>query len=240
MLQSWSDQTFLHWSYDAETISRLLPKELEVDTFEGAAWVSLTPFVLANLHPAHVPPMPWISTSPETNVRTYVRGKNGERGIWFFSLDIARMSAALFGRGVYFLPYMWAGMLVESEGQTIRYTGRRRWPKGGAEYDITVEPGAPFTDEQLSDLDHFLTARFVLYTLYGPVAAKVFAEHRRWPLARAGIRNLEENLLSSVGLPTPKTDPLVHFSTGVDVRISRPYAAYRSSDRFALRSAGGE
>lgn len=232
MLQSWRSQTFIHWSYDAEIISSLLPKGLEVDTFGGVAWVSLTPFVLTNLRPPRVPPMPWISTSAETNVRTYVRGEDGERGIWFFSLDIARLPAALFGRAAYFLPYMWAGMLVENEGGTIRYAGRRRYPKAGAAYDITVEPKAPIADDELSDLDHFLTARFVLYTLYGPVVAKVLAHHPRWPLARARVSDLKENLLASVGLPAPKSVPLVHFSAGVDVRISRPYAAYLSNNRW--------
>jgi uncharacterized protein YqjF (DUF2071 family) len=232
MIQTWSTQTFLHWSYDPEIVRPLLPPGLEVDTFDGMAWVSLTPFLLDNLHPPRVPPLPWISTSPETNVRTYVKGADGERAIWFFSLDIARLPAALFGRAVYFLPYMWAAMTFRNEGNSVRYTGSRRWPRGDGSYDITVEPGAPFQDDELTELDHFLTARFVLYTFYGPLAAKAFAEHPRWPLARARVTKLEETLLVSAGLPRPVGEPLVHFSPGVDVRISRPNAAFVSRTGF--------
>ncbi len=226
MLQTWSTQTFLHWSYDPEIVRRLLPRGLEPDVFDGMAWISLTPFLLANLRPPGVRPLPWISTSPETNVRTYVRGADGERAIWFFSLDIARLPAALGGRAAYLLPYMWARMTLEDDGKRVRYAGRRRWPRRGASYDITVEPGTPYRDDELTELDHFLTARFVLYTFYGRFAAKASSEHAPWPLARARLTNLEVTLLVGAGLPKAEAEPLIHFSTGVDVRISRPYRAF--------------
>jgi uncharacterized protein YqjF (DUF2071 family) len=225
MFQSWNRITFLHWAYDPEPVRRLLPGRLELETFDGLAWVGVTPFVLDNLHAPGLPPLPWLSTAPETNVRTYVRGPGGERGIWFFSLDIARLPAVLFARSVYFLPYMWADMDVEDDGKRIRYSGRRRWPGEEAGYDIGIDIGEPFPDAELDDLDHFLTARWVLFTFYGPLAAMSFAEHPRWPLVRARVTRLDETLLASAGLPEPSGDPLVHFSPGVDVRISRPRRA---------------
>ena len=81
LLQDWNQLTFLHWSYDPSIVRRLLPQGLELDTFEGKAWVGLVPFLIERTRPLLVPPVPWLSTFPETNVRTYVRGPGGGTGV---------------------------------------------------------------------------------------------------------------------------------------------------------------
>ena len=114
MLQSWRWLTFLHWRYEPTLIRGRLPKGLELDIFDGVAWIGLTPFVLENLRLPLLPALPWISRFPETNLRTYVRGPDGEPGIWFFSLDAARLLAVVAARFTYGLPYKWAQMRVAS------------------------------------------------------------------------------------------------------------------------------
>jgi uncharacterized protein len=101
MFQRWRWLTFLHWSYGAETIRRLIPPQLTLDTYEGAAWVGLTPFLLTSLRPPLAPALPWISRFPETNVRTYVRGPDGEPGVWFFKLEAERLAAVAGARATY-------------------------------------------------------------------------------------------------------------------------------------------
>ena len=44
MVQRWDDLAFISWSYAAADVARLLPPGLEVDTFDGVAWVSVVPF----------------------------------------------------------------------------------------------------------------------------------------------------------------------------------------------------
>lgn len=95
MFQRWELLTFLHWRFEPKPIRRLLPRGLTLDTFEGAAWIGLTPFRVAGLRPPFAPAIPWISRFPETNVRTYVRGPEGERGVWFFTLEAGRLVAVL-------------------------------------------------------------------------------------------------------------------------------------------------
>jgi uncharacterized protein YqjF (DUF2071 family) len=222
MFQSWNAITFVHWGYRPGVIQRLLPEPLALETFEGRAWVSITPFRLENLHPPLLPALPWLSYTPETNVRTYVRDPSGRSGIWFFSLDIARLAAVAFGRTAYRLPYMWGRLTVEESSSRIRYRGRRRWPGDGAEYDIEVQPGRPLSVGRASRLDHFLTARWSMFTRYGRFLAGAGAEHPTWPLCRARILSLDETLLRSAGIPPPRGDPVTHFSPGVHVRISAP------------------
>ena len=112
MLQRWRWLTFMHWRYDAAIIQALLPELLTVDTFDGSAWVGLTPFVLAGLRLPFSPPVPWISRFPETNVRTYVRGPDGEPAVWFFTLEADRLLGVLAARALYGLPYRWSRMRV--------------------------------------------------------------------------------------------------------------------------------
>lgn len=86
-LQGWSSLTFLHWPCPAEVVQGLLPDRVEVDTFDGTAWVSVTPFLMTGFRLGPLPPFGPLSTFPETNVRTYVRGPDGRDGLWFLSLE---------------------------------------------------------------------------------------------------------------------------------------------------------
>jgi uncharacterized protein len=220
MLQRWSDLTFLHWRYDPGTVQALLPRGLEVETIGGAAWVGLIPFLMEGVRAPGVPALPWASRFPETNVRTYVRGPDGQAGIWFLSLDAARLPAVLTARATYGLPYFWSRMAVELDGGRVRYRSRRRWPgPSGARCAATVEPGGPYDPRELGALDHFLTARFVLFTVIGGRLAYAHAEHPPWPLARARLLALDQRMLEAGGLPPPRDPPLVHYSPGVSVRV---------------------
>jgi len=128
MYQTWSWLGFLHWSYRPEVLQRLLPAGLRPHTFDGRAWVGVTPFFLEDLRTPVAPALPWFTSFPETNVRTYVVGPDGREGLWFFSLDAARLEPVLVARSTYALPYKWSAMTVERDGSTIRYRSRRRWP----------------------------------------------------------------------------------------------------------------
>src|SRR5215218_9236738 len=154
MYQTWSWLTFLHWSYEPAVLARLLPAGLRPHTFDGRAWVGLTPFLLQDLRTPVAPAPPWFTSFPETNVRTYVVGPDGRDGLWFFSLDAARLEPVLVARSTYALPYMWSAMTVERDGPVMRYRSRRRWPgPTPASSAITLEIGAPLAPEELGPFD---------------------------------------------------------------------------------------
>jgi len=221
MYQTWSWLSFLHWPYDPALVQRLLPNSLEVQTFQDQAWVGVTPFFLEDLRTPVAPALPWFTSFPETNVRTYVRGPDGREGLWFFSVDAARLEQDLVARSTYALPYMWSEMAVERDGPVIRYRSRRRWPgPTPATSQITVEIGAPLRPQELGEFDHYLTARWQLYTTLGPVLARSNVEHEPWPLHRAVVRELDTDLVTAAGLPAPEGEPVVHWSPGVRTRIS--------------------
>ncbi len=221
MYQEWRQLTFVHWRYEAASIRPLLPPGLEVDTFDGSAWVGLTPFV-AWVRLPHSPRL-FSLRFPETNVRTYVRGPDGKRGVWFFSLDAARRSAVAGARLFYGLPYRLARMDVTPLGRGIRYRSQRVSPDPGPESDIEIQTGDAISPVELTDLHLFLTARWRLYTLLrnGRIG-RANVEHPPWPLVRARVVGVNQTLLAAAGLDEPRAEPMALYSPGVTVRIGPP------------------
>jgi uncharacterized protein YqjF (DUF2071 family) len=223
MVQWWEDLTFIHWRYDAADVQRLLPPGLEVETMDGSGWVGLVPFFLRVGLP-HVRPVPWMSQFAETNVRTYVRSADGEPGIWFFSLDAARLGAVLVARATYRLPYFWSHLRLERTDSTVSYACRRRWPgPRGARSSAVIEVGDRYRPDELTGLDHFLTARWGLFSAPLSGLHHARADHDPWPLRRAEVRHVRDELVTASGLPAPTGPPLAHFSTSVEVRLGWPY-----------------
>lgn len=225
MVHWWDQLTFLHWRYSAAEVQPLLPRGLEVETCDGSAWVGLVPFFLRVGLPG-VRPAPWVSEFAETNVRTYVRSSDGESGIWFFSLDAARLGAVLVARATYRLPYFWSRMRLDRTGGSIRYDCRRRWPGPlGARSRAHIEIGEAYEPEALGALDHFLTARWGLFSAPRSGLHHARAFHDPWPLYRADAVSVDDELIRAAGLPMPNGKPLVHFSPSVHVRIGWPHRA---------------
>lgn len=222
MLQGWYTLASIHWRYDPAVVQALLPPGFRVDTFDGSAWVGVLPFHMRRVRIPHLPPLGRQSTFPETNVRTYLIDPAGRRGVWFCSLDITRLAPTLVARVSYRLPYCWAHMSIDQDGDLWRYRSQRRWPKGAASTAIDVRVGDPIPPEEVSDLEHFLSARWALGTTYGPLPMWAEVDHPVWPLHRAELLRCDQTLTAAAGLPDPEGDPFVLWSPGVDVRIGRP------------------
>lgn len=219
MFQGWRHLTFLHWRYPVEALRRLVPNEFEIDTFDDSDWVGVTPFILTSLRPPLMPRLPRISTFPETNCRTYVKGPDGHSGIWFFSLDAARSLAVLGARFAYGLPYAWSRMRVTLGETRVTYESTRLWPEDGARTRIVIDPGEAI---EAGPLERFLTARFRLYSFLGRRLTYTSVEHETWPLQSARIVEIEQNLTERAGLPPSSEAPLAHFTAGVTTRIAWP------------------
>jgi uncharacterized protein YqjF (DUF2071 family) len=222
MTQRWERLTFLHWAFDPAVVQRLLPAQLRVDELDGAAWVGLVPFYM-QVATAGGGQLPWASRFCETNVRTYVRDREGRVGIWFFSLDAARLGAVAVARTTYGLPYYWSAMRLGMRGEDIAYSCHRRWPgPRDATSRIRVRIGDRLSPGQLSQRDHFLTARWILFSVSGTRHRFARAWHQPWPLHQAQAITVDDRLIQAAGLPPPQGEPLALYSPGVDVRIGRP------------------
>jgi uncharacterized protein len=222
MRQRWERLTFLHWPFDPALVQRLLPAGLQVEEFGGMAWVGLVPFFMrvatGSGHRA-----PWVSNFCETNVRTYVRDRRGRSGIWFFSLDAARLGAVVAARTAFRLPYFWSSMRLAAHYPVVSYTCIRRWPGPRAAVShVRIRAADRLGAGQVDERDHFLTDRWILFSVSGRHRRLVRASHPPWPLHRAEVLSCDDRLVTAAGLPQPRGAPLVRYSPGVDVRIGRP------------------
>lgn len=67
-IHHWDHISFLHWPFEPQQITRLLPAGLTPVTWEGAAWAGVTPFFI-RVRPPGVPVVPPRWSFPETNLR---------------------------------------------------------------------------------------------------------------------------------------------------------------------------
>jgi uncharacterized protein YqjF (DUF2071 family) len=131
MYQNWGKLLFMHWRLEEKLLRPLIPRALQIDTFDGSAWIGVIPFTMWGIRASFLPPIPGTSAFHELNVRTYV-SLNGEAGVWFFSLDAANSLAVWAARTFYSLPYFNAQMALDQNGDTIQYSSTRDDPDGAA------------------------------------------------------------------------------------------------------------
>lgn len=218
MRQEWRDLAYVHWRYEPTVVQALLPAGLEVDTFDGSAWVGLIPFSMRRIGLPHGPAVPYLGSFAEVNVRTYVRAAD-RPGVWFFSLDVDRLVPAVIAHLSYRLPYCFGRTSHVRSTDTLTTCVRRRWPERVADSYMDVSMGERVSADEL---DVFLTARWGLYSRSGRGLRYAAVEHEPWPLRTASLGRLDESLMSAAGLPAPVGEPHVRCSDGVSVRIGFP------------------
>ena len=221
--QQWRDLLFIHWRIPPSLIRHLIPKELEIDTYDGDAWLGLVPFYMSNARPWWSPSVPWISNFCETNLRTYVHAKGEKPGVWFFSLDAARLIPVLIARGIWNLNYYWARMQRDRQAHQIQYASRRFSTKLPAEINLSASIGEELLTSESKDyptsLEFFLVERYLLYTdsPHGLLRGQV--HHSPYSLRQSSLLSLDQNLSDSIGCELPRSPDHVLFSEGVDVEI---------------------
>ncbi len=222
MYQSWGDLLFLHWQVPAELLRKHVPAGLEVDTYEGRAFVGVTPFTLWGVRPVFVPPVPFLSEFHEINVRTYVH-LDGVPGVWFFSLDAAQALAVWAARRFFFLPYFNARMSLAQDGRRITYASERTHRGAApAEFEARWEFGELLAPAEPDSLAFFLTERYCLYAARAEELYRCRVHHQPWPLRRAELSALHSTMVEAAGLPTPSGEPLLHYADELKVDIYPP------------------
>lgn len=225
MTQTWHDLLFAHWALDAAALRPRVPAELELDVFDGCAWVGIVPFHMSNVAPRGLPALPWLSAFAELNVRTYVRAA-GKAGVYFFSLDAARTAAVLAARTLFGLPYFLASMRVATEGDAVHYASRRLASASRAELVATYRPGGPPAAPVPGSLEYFLTERYCLFTVDRRRRVhRVDIHHPPWPLQPAGAEFAINTMADAAGIRLPSAPPLLHYARRQDIVAWPPVRA---------------
>ena len=220
--QVWRDVTFVHWPVEPESVAHLFPRGTRPDVFaDGRTYVALVPFVMdgIRLGRAPSPRIPWLGSFLETNIRLYSVDDAGRHGVLFRSLETQRLlvvPAARLGLGI---PYTWARLSMQRDGDIVTYTTRRRMPDRGLASVLSVRVGDPVRP---TPLETWLTARWGAHTRVAGRTVWVPNEHEPWPLRAAEVLDLRDDLLAASGA-RPAGEPLRGlYSEGVATRFGRP------------------
>ena len=218
MAQTWMDLLFAHWAVSPEALRRAVPPPLELQTFEGQAWIGVTPFEVRNLRLRPILPVPFLSSFPEINVRTYV-SFGGKPGIYFLSLDAGSALAVAAARVFYRLPYFRAHMAIERASGELRYRSERKARENApsAAFRGRYRPHGAVSAPAAGTLEHWLTERYCLYTfddkrrvLRGEI------HHPPWPLQSAEADIALNTMGDEAGIELSPT-PLLHYAARQDV-----------------------
>jgi uncharacterized protein YqjF (DUF2071 family) len=213
---------FAHWPLPPTTLRRFLPAGLELDTFDGEAWLGITAFVVERARLRGAPAIPGFSTFAEVNVRTYAKAGN-KPGVLFLSLDAASVAAVLGARAWFRLPYFFAAGEVESRAGWIRFSSRRDHPgvppaRFSARYRAAEGRRLPGGEA----LTRWLVERYCLYCGADGMLLRAEIHHVPWPIQPAEAIIEANTLGDALGLRLAERAPLLHFSPGVDAVIWPP------------------
>lgn len=219
MRMRWCDLLFAHWQVDPAALRKLIPKGLDVDLFEGKAYVGAVPFTMQGVSPRRVPDIPGLHTFPELNLRTYVKA-GGKPGVWFFSLDAGQKLAVRVARRFFHLPYFDAKFQITNVAEAVSYSARRThrgvphatfaasYRAAGSVYYAT--PGTR---------DAWLTDRYCLYA--ADAQGRQYRgeiDHDPWPLQPAHAQVQLNTLGDWLAIELKGPPATLHFVKSLDVR----------------------
>jgi len=223
MRQKWHDLLFAHWLAPAKAVRSLVPKGLELDTFRDQTFVSIVPFTMSGVRLRGTPALPWLSSFPELNVRTYVTA-GGKPGVWFFSLDAANPVAVEIARWWFHLPYFLSRMKSRAGPAGISYCAQRIDRRGvGEKLETTYAAlGSSFACEP-GTLEYFLTERYCLYAQKADgTMLRSEIHHAPWSLQNGSANIAANTMLKNLGIEISGPPMLLHFSRLQDVIVWRP------------------
>ena len=205
--QEWNNAIFLHWQVDLSELEKLVPKELEIDLFEGKPWVSVVAFTMEKIRPKNLPYFPPISNFDEINIRTYIKSGN-KTGVYFLSIEGGKVISCKIAKGISELPYRYS-KINRTANQYISKNSVFN-DKLNIEYTIGKEISSK------TSLDKWLTERYALFQDSEKSINEFEIHHLEWPVSNIDIHKLELSYQRFITLLQNKPNK-VQYSKGVKV-----------------------
>ena len=208
--QKWSDVLFVSFEVDYDLLRSELPKDLEVDTFNSKAYLSIVPFVMSDIRFFFTPPLPFSKLS-ELNLRTYVRYKN-KPGIYFFTLDSEHRVGNFLARKIFNLPYRYAILNVDIDNDIYNVQSKN-----------SLSLKVRITDNKIvTDLSNWITERYCLYNIVDEKVSRGDVLHPTWNLKGAEVINIDDQFSKQFNLDVCPTQYHCFYSKEINVRF-RPF-----------------
>lgn len=207
--QEWNNAIFLHYQVNLNELNKFVPKELEIEIFEGKPWISIAAFTMKKIRPKNLPAFSPNSDFDEINIRTYVKSNN-KAGVYFFSIEGGKSLSCKVAKGISGLPYRFS-KIKRSDN---KYQSQNSEFKDRLDIDFTIGK----EQNVKTKLDKWLTERYALFQDMDKSIHEFEIHHLEWP-----IREIE---LHRLDVDYPRFEKLInkhpsktHYSKGVQVIV---------------------
>ncbi|GGJ99756.1 hypothetical protein GCM10007063_22680 [Lentibacillus kapialis] len=207
MMQRWEHLLFLHQRMPQQVLRSYLPPGLELDTYDGDAWLSIIPFRVSKVRFRGLPSFPFVTSFLEVNVRTYVK-RRGRRGVYFFSLDADNLPVVI-GAGMATLPYYYANISMNMQDGAISFYSERKGKKSGVLRALYKPDGERFYPEK-GGLESWLLERYFLWTYKFGKLYRCGLHHNKWAIQKAQTDIKQQRLTPWDG--SMEVDTLAHYT----------------------------
>ena len=182
--QEWNNAIFLHYQVDLKELEKKVPKELEIDLYEGKPWVSVVAFTMEKIRHKNLPAFSPISDFDEINIRTYVKSNN-KTGVYFLSIEGGKSLSCKIAKGISELPYR----LSKIKRTDKKYKSKNLEFNDKLEIEFTI--GANVKEK--TELDKWLTERYALFQDSEDSINEFEIHHLEWPIDEIDFKKLEIN-----------------------------------------------
>jgi len=216
----WRDLLFASWPLPAHVLRPLVPPELELDLFEGQAWITLVPMRMEDVRWVDLPAITGAPALTELNLRTYVR-RGGRRGVSFLSIDVDSAWIEVVGSAFLALPTTLARMTFERQGDRVRFESERVQEPGapGASLACTSRvTGAPAALVP-GTLEAFLVERSSMFFARSGRVIRGDIRHEPWEVAPVEAVFTVNTVAAAAGLSLPERAPHLLFAAGSDTVV---------------------
>lgn len=220
LYQKWEDICFFHWPIDSKIIEQSIPTSLQLDLLNGTAWVTIVLFKVKENRLRTVPPIPFVNSFLQVNVRTYVE-ERGRKGVYFLSVDMNNALLAKINSIGNYLPSRYATMKMNKSNKNITISSYYISKAKKESIDISINT----SDEKIkkNSLDCWLLERyhFWSYTKMNKLI-RTDIEHLPWELQKCNA-TINQNTMCPTLMNHALTKALVvHYSKVKECTIYPP------------------
>lgn len=179
----WEDLIMANYAVDPSILQAYLPAGVELDLFEGKAYVSLVGFMFRQTSLFRIP-IPFLGTFEEVNLRFYVKrlGEDGlRRGVVFINETVPFKAVAWLANRLYQEHYIAIPTRHQIEHGPIMHEIRYDWKLNQHWNHLAVQAVAAALPMAAGSIEEFIFEHYYGYTKIDPHHSQEYrVNHPRW------------------------------------------------------------
>lgn len=190
---NWRYLAIVNYRVDPALLAKHIPPQVELDYYQGEAFISLVAFLFLDTRVLGVP-VPGHRDFEEVNLRFYVRRKSADtwrRGVCFVREIVPRRAIAAVARVFYGEPYLALPMksdVIHRDGQVqVEYS----WRRGKKWETISMSAMGDPVISAAGSHEEFITEQYWGYTKTRAGCSEYRVEHPRWRIWPASSAALQ-------------------------------------------------